>query len=135
MRKRSVIGALSAVLAVSAVAITPAANAYPPPGNVSSVALATVVNTGGGVYWRFAPQESAYQAIPGYGEYDGYTVALDCWRFGGPSGPYANTLWYFAEQYSPLPAQGDGQGWINDHYLNTPGTAANPQPIGPQCPS
>jgi hypothetical protein len=131
MRKRNLLGALGALMI--AIAVPSHANAYPAPGNVSSVAEAGVVGTGGGVYWRWGPQENAYQPIAGYGEYDGYTVALDCWAYGDPVGPYGNRLWYFAEQYSPQPTQGDGQGWINDHYLDTPGTAANPQPIGPEC--
>ncbi len=126
------LAAVAAIGAATLVTATPA-EAYPAPGPESAVAEAGVVNTEGGVYWRASPHENDYQAIAGYGEYDGYTVALECWAWGDPVGPYGNTLWYFAEQYYPQPPQGDGQGWINDHYLDTPGTAASPEPIGPEC--
>jgi hypothetical protein len=123
---------VTATTAIAAAAPTPA-SAYTAPPNATAGAIYDVVGTDGGVYWRWGPWNSAHQAIAGYGEYDGYQVTLDCWAFGEPSGPYGNRLWYFAEQWYPQPAVGDGRGWINDHYLDTPDTAANPQPIGPQC--
>lgn len=132
MALATVIAALLATI-TGVIAVTPA-SAYPPPGNVTSVALVDVVGTGGGVYWRWGPWNAANEGIAGYGEYDGYSVALDCWAWGDAVGPYGNHLWYYAEQFSPQPPVGDGAGWISDHYLNTPGTAANPQPIGPRCP-
>lgn len=126
--------ALSVATAIGVASAATPATAYPPPANATAVATADVVGTDGGVYWRSGPWEAAYQAIPGYGEYDGYTVTLDCWAYGDPVGPYGNRLWYYAEQWSPQPAAvGDGRGWINDHYLDTPDTAANPQPIGAEC--
>ena len=136
LRKSRILILAAVVLAVCASAMVLSvsrASAYPPPPGASAVATADVVGTGGGVYWRWGPNSADYQAIAGYGEYDGYTVTLDCWAWGDPVGPYANHLWYFAEQWSPTTYVGDGMGWISDHYLNTPGTGANPQPIGPQC--
>jgi hypothetical protein len=121
-----------ASLAAIVFAASPA-SAYPAPPGASAQAIYTVENTGGGVYWRWDPHTADYQAISGYGPYDGYEVAIDCWAYGDPVGPYGNRLWYYAEQWSPTNYVGDGSGWINDHYLNTPGTAANPQPIGPEC--
>ncbi|GAB3189032.1 hypothetical protein GCM10027259_59120 [Micromonospora palomenae] len=47
---------------------------------------------------------------------------------GAPAGPYNNTLWYHAYDW-----QRGTHGWINDHNLNTPGTAANPQPQTEKC--
>jgi hypothetical protein len=132
IKKTAITVLIAAAIAIATGSIT--ASAYEPPGNVSSVALFNVVGTEGGVYWRWGPHNAWNEAIAGYGEYDGYSIALDCWAFGDAVGPYGNTLWYFAEQYAPQPAVGDGQGWINDHYLDTPGTAAAPQPIGPRCP-
>jgi hypothetical protein len=56
------------------------------------------------------------------------TIGLACYYFGHATGPYGNTLWYLAEDIS-----NNTYGWINDHYLNTPGTAANPDPQTPIC--
>lgn len=133
MTKR--IAVLLAVTAALVAAVGPSsASAYAPPGNVSAQALYDVTDTGGGVYWRWAPYNADYSPISGYGEYDGYAAALDCYAWGDPVGPYGNRLWYFAAQFSPQPPVGDGQGWISDHYLDTPGTAANPQPVTSRCP-
>lgn len=56
------------------------------------------------------------------------TIGLGCYYFGNATGPYGNTLWYFADDLT-----NNTYGWINDHYLNTPGTAANPQPQTSRC--
>jgi hypothetical protein len=58
----------------------------------------------------------------------GEPVYLECFEFGQPQGPYSNPLWYFVTF-----GGGGGGGWINDHNLNTPGTGANPQPLGSPC--
>ncbi|GAB3901639.1 hypothetical protein ACFQ1S_03520 [Kibdelosporangium lantanae] len=92
--------------------------------------LFTAVDANGGIYWRYLPYWADTQAIPGWGFYTGDTIELACWTFGGPAGPNNNTLWYIARNFS---RSGAGEGYINDHYLNTPGTAAHPQPQGPQC--
>jgi hypothetical protein len=55
-------------------------------------------------------------------------ISLSCYLFGAPTGPYGNSLWYWAWDLN-----NNHDGWINDHYLNTPGTAANPQPQTPHC--
>jgi hypothetical protein len=54
---------------------------------------------------------------------DGTQLVLGCYLYGAPAGPYGNTLWYKL-QFGY---------WINDHYLNTPGTAASPQPQTQHC--
>jgi len=56
-----------------------------------------------------------------YAVHNGDQISLSCYLFGNATGPYGNTLWYWAWDQ-----QTDSDGWINDHYLNTPGTAANP---------
>jgi hypothetical protein len=81
-----------------------------------------------------APSAVAFRGSPNWnfptstGFTNGDSIGLDCYEFGGPAGPYGNTLWYDATDnvngYS---------GWINDHYLSTPGTAANPQPQTAEC--
>lgn len=53
---------------------------------------------------------------------------LQCYFFGGPAGQYGNKLWYWAYNYTRAT-----QGFINDTNLNTPGTAANPQPQAEPC--
>lgn len=82
----------------------------------------TVVNADGGVYWRNSPNWNDTSRITGSGIYNGDQLYLACWSWGGPVDPYGNTLWYYA--YDDTRGQ---QGWVNDHFLNTPGTAANPQ--------
>lgn len=86
-----------------------------------------VVNATGGLYWRNSPNvNDRNYALPLL--QNGEPMYLFCYEWGSPVGPYGNTLWYFAED--------DNNGnvdWINDHYLDTPGTAANPQPQTPQC--
>jgi hypothetical protein len=57
-------------------------------------------------------------------------VTLNCYYWGTPAGPYGNTLWYEAETDTQFPID----GLINDHYLNTPDTAANSQPQTAHCP-
>lgn len=96
----------------------------------NSAPVFTAVDADGGVYWRYLPYWSDSQNIPGWGFYTGNQIQLACWTTGGPAGPYGNTLWYLAAN---LTHPADGQGYINDHYLNTPGTAGNPQPQGDRC--
>ncbi|MER7645171.1 hypothetical protein [Streptomyces sp. NPDC126522] len=64
----------------------------------------------------------------GVGLGNGQPVYLQCYYYGAAAGQYGNTLWYLAETSTNGPAR-----WINDHNLNTPGTAANPQPQTPHC--
>jgi hypothetical protein len=89
----------------------------------------TAVNADGGVYWRNSPNWSDTDQIPGYGFYNGDQMYLVCYSYGGAVAPYGNTLWYFAYDDS----RGDTAGWVNDHFLNTPGTAASPQPQTGHC--
>jgi len=56
----------------------------------------------------------------GAGLGNGDTVYLKCYYRGAAEGPYGNTVWYYA-------TDGTNEGFINDHFLSTPGTAANPQ--------
>jgi hypothetical protein len=95
----------------------------------------TVVDADGGVYWRSAPGQPYYLEQPGHGVYTDDQIRLEDWLIGEP-GPTGNPLWYWAEDLSRnLQPTGDHEmGYINDHYLNTPGTAASPQPQGQECP-
>jgi hypothetical protein len=77
--------------------------------------------------WATSP--SAARGVSGIGIGNGDTIGLNCYLFGNPDGPYGNTLWYVAEDLS-----NNTYGWINDHYLSTPGTAANPEPQTGRCP-
>lgn len=83
------------------------------------------VNAPGTVTWGNHPS-NAWKAGFGFGTGD--SMELDCYMFGEPSGPHGNRLWYFANDHTR-----HTHGWINDHHLNTPGTAANPQPQGYAC--
>ena len=81
-----------------------------------------VVEAAASQYFDNSPNSGDYTAASGY--YDnGDSVQLYCDEFGAPAGQYGNTLWYIAYD----PARGT-YGWINDHYLNTPDTAAHPVP-------
>lgn len=86
----------------------------------------TVENSPG--VWHLSPNASAPNDA-GVALANGTCVSLYCYQYGAPYGPYGNTLWYWL----PLGNAGNG-GYINDHNLNTPGTAANPQPQAPHCP-
>ena len=83
----------------------------------------------GGIYWRSEPDWNTPVQTPGTGVYPGDSVYLFCYAWGSAVAPYGNTLWYFAENDS----RGGTQGWVNDHFLDTPGTAANPQPQTGEC--
>jgi hypothetical protein len=76
--------------------------------------------------WGNSP--TAARDVSGIRVNNGDTIGLTCYWYGNPAGPYGNTLWYLGEDIT-----NDTYGWINDHYLNTPGTAANPQPQTVSC--
>lgn len=80
----------------------------------------SAVNASGGIAWRNFPAWN-YPASRNVGQGD--LINLGCYMYGGAAGPYGNTLWY-----SAFDEKTDTYGWINDHYLSTPGTAASPQP-------
>lgn len=75
----------------------------------------SVVNSPG--VWANSP---TFTADTGGGLGNGTQVWLKCYYRGAAEGPYGNTVWYLA-------TDGNTVGLINDHFLNTPGTAANPQ--------
>jgi hypothetical protein len=131
MKKSKFAGSIVALalLAVGIVTAGPATAATAPHVAPRAVVY-TAVDADGGVYWRYLPTWSDTQSISGWGFYTGNQIELACWVTGGPAGPNNNTLWYLAEN---LTHPEDGQGYINDHYLNTPGTAASPQPQGDRC--
>ncbi|MGW4523627.1 hypothetical protein [Amycolatopsis sp. NPDC004378] len=81
----------------------------------------TVVGAPSAVSFRNSPNWNDVGDVGGF--VNGQIVELSCYEFGGPAGPYSNTLWYAAYDETT-----DAVGWINDHYLNTPGTATAPQP-------
>jgi hypothetical protein len=85
----------------------------------------SVVNAPNTVNWRNFPNWN-YPVDMGFG--NGDPMDLGCYMFGGPAGPYGNTLWYMAWD-----GANNTYGWINDHYLTTPGTAAHPQPQTWEC--
>jgi hypothetical protein len=78
----------------------------------------TVVNAAAGVYWRGNPPNwnSPIQKV-GYGVYNGDRVELECWTTGSTVPPLNNNrLWYKARIVS---GRGKGEGFVNDHFLNT----------------
>jgi hypothetical protein len=83
----------------------------------------TVVN-GPVVYYNSA--NASRDSNPNGSFTDGERIDLQCYEFGGPAGPYGDPLWY-------LTYTSQGYEFINDHYLNTPDTAANPVPETWSC--
>ena len=81
------------------------------PNNIS------VVNADMGVYWRSDTDWSTAIQVSGQGIYTNDVVALECYEFGGTVPPYFdNSLWYWA---SIVSGQGEGSGWVDDHFLVT----------------
>jgi hypothetical protein len=76
-----------------------------------------VVNADGGVYWRSGPDWSLAIQTAGHGVYNDDYVFLECYVRGGTVPPNNNNpLWYLASIYS---GKGVGQGYVNDHFLDT----------------
>ncbi|MEU5934420.1 hypothetical protein [Micromonospora sp. NPDC047187] len=84
-----------------------------------------VVNAASTVNWGNSPST---MWAAGFGFVNNDTAQLHCYFFGGPAGQYGNKLWYLAYDVNR-----NTYGWINDTNLNTPGTAANPQPQTGRC--
>lgn len=113
--------------AVGAVAVTGVLSAAT--GVADAGPTYNVVNADGGVYWRNSPNWNDTNRITGQGVYNGDQLDLKCWEYGTSAGSYSpNPLWYYAYSYTR-----NQWGWVNDHYLTTPGTAASPQPQGYPC--
>jgi hypothetical protein len=96
------------------------------PNNIS------VVNADIGVYWRSGPNWDTAIQISGDGIYTNDIVALECYGWGGTVPPYNdNQLWYYAQVVS---GQGQGQGWVSDHFLSTGNNLPNIPVAGvPTC--
>lgn len=125
IRHRLLTGALALVMAMGAVgAAAPAAQAN------SSFPQYQAVDAVGGVYWRTSPDWNQSLRRPGLGFYPGDTLQLFCYQWGTTTPYSSNRLWYYASDLSRDPGYA---GWVNDHFLNTPGTAANPQPVTMPC--
>lgn len=114
---------------------TPGTAANPDPqGTPCRTAGSGDVSPGGPYYtavgsavWSNEPNASS-QYKAGFGFNNGDTMSLYCYAYGGPAGPYNNVLWYYAEDTNT-----QTYGWVNDHYLSTPDTAANPVPESWSC--
>lgn len=86
------------------------------------------VDAVGGVYWRNSATWNDTNRQPGSGFYQGDDMQLQCYRWGTTTPYSGNHLWYWSYDLSRSQA-----GWVNDHFLNTPGTASNPQPVTLPC--
>ena len=79
--------------------------------------------------WQVENSPSTFDSSPSPGHSNGVAVAngnclsFDRYFYGAPAGPYGDPLWY----------EVGFDYWINDHYLDTPGTAASPRPQGSHC--
>src|SRR6266567_5481837 len=99
-----------------------AASQVSPKTSINSLSPATsvhekVVNADSIVYWRSDPDWNTPLTLAQQGVYTGDTVALACYTHGSTVPPNNNNpLWYWAEVVS---GQGQGSGWVNDHFLDT----------------
>ncbi len=85
------------------------------------------------VYARFTPNTDDTSRTPGYGVYPGDTVALLCGATDGtPVGPYINQTWHFV---TDLNNPGEGNFWLNDHYVDSPNIAGQLAPGEAVCPN
>lgn len=115
-----VVGVL--VLAIFLTRLTQAASQVSPKTPINSLSASTsvhekVVNADSIVYWRSDPDWNTPLTMTQQGVYTGDTVALACYTRGSTVPPNNNNpLWYWAEVVS---GQGQGSGWVNDHFLNT----------------
>jgi hypothetical protein len=128
MRNRTIASRTASVLLTVAALAGGATQADAASGGHAAVAGSrwTAVGAPGAVSFRNSPNWNDVGDVGGF--VNGQIVELSCYEFGGPAGPYSNTLWYIAYDEST-----NAVGWINDHYLNTPGTAAAPQPQAGVC--
>jgi hypothetical protein len=89
-----------------------------------------------GVWFRNSPTLSDTNEVTGFGVYAGDSVQLICYAFGGPVGPYNDSLWYYADNLTRPLVSTTGLpniGYLNAHYIND-GMAANvPDPGVPAC--
>jgi hypothetical protein len=116
-----------ATVAAAAIVGTSAALAPPASAN-SSFPEFRAVDAAGGVYWRNSANWNDTSRRSGYGFYNGDVMQLQCYRWGTTTPYSANHLWYWSYDYNRGQA-----GWVNDHFLTTPGTAAAPQPVTLPC--
>jgi hypothetical protein len=87
----------------------------------------------GGVYARYGPHTNDTNRVNGYGVYPSETVMLLCGvTDGDPVGDFNNTTWHFiTDESNP----GEGDFWVNDHYLDTPYSPGQLAPGEAQCPN
>lgn len=90
-------------------------------------------NAAGGVYARYGPHTDDTNRVDGYGVYPNEVVELLCGvTDGDPVGQYNNTTWHFVTDLSNT---GEGNFWVNDHYLDTPNAASQLTPGESLCPN
>lgn len=84
----------------------------------------------GGVYYRNSPSWNDSSRTYGVDAHYGETVELVCYEWGDAVGPYQNRLWHLVSNVTRPSA---GEGFLPDHYLNTPVTANQLVPGEPEC--
>ena len=89
-----------------------------------------VINADGGIYYRNSPHWGDTSQTPGVGVYNGDQVRLICGAWGDAVGPYSNRWWHYVTN---LTRPSIGNGWVNDHFVNTPNSANQPTPGEPVC--
>jgi hypothetical protein len=81
--------------------------------------VVTIVNASGGIYWRSTTDWNSAIRVNDTGVWNGDRVALLCYQRGLSNTPpyYNNPLWYQATVVQGRVV--GGQGWVNDHFLDT----------------
>jgi hypothetical protein len=92
-----------------------------------------VMNASGGIYWRSAPDWNTPEAVSGNGFYPGTVIAVSCYQTGAANVPGSSDgMW---EQASWVSGQGNGHGWVNEHFINDGSGINQPSPGVPPCAS
>lgn len=89
-----------------------------------------VMNAGGGIYWRSAPNWGNAVAQPGFGVYPGTVVHVICSASGSAVPGSTDTMWVQASWAS---GPGKGSGWINEHFVNDGSPLGRAAPGIPPC--
>src|SRR5262249_43970290 len=78
-----------------------------------------VVNANDGLDWRSQPDWNTPIQDPQPALLTEDTLVLVCYQWGSTIPSYSNKLWYWAWHPYVWGEIGYGEGWINDHFVDT----------------
>jgi hypothetical protein len=87
-----------------------------------------------GVWFRNSPHQADTSRVTGLGVYQGESIMAICYATGDAVGPYANTIWYYAQNMTRPTNNGQpNRGYLNAHYVNDGMTTNVPYASVPTC--